>query len=563
MHVGRVSLAGTAFATMPVAARLAAAVAIALLALGIAWLVHATGGVRLAYAHLMYVPVLLAAILFGLAGGLAAGLAGGLLLGPLMPLDTATGEMQQPLNWIYRTGFFTLVGVLVGIWAQLFRRHLRQLRWLHEHHEGTGLLNLTGLTRRIEAMIGSGEGPRLALAVTQLNALAEIQNTFGPAFGMRVLDRVVERAKAVAPPGALVALIQPDRLAAVMERRAADPITPAMLEAASADSYIVDGLPIHVEASTGVAYFPEHAATAEELLQKASIAMHAAAARRASVKLYDPASDRTSRENLILLGMLPDATVRGELEVWHQAKLAIASGTIAGTEALVRWNHPDRGMVSPERFIPQVEETTLINPVTEVVIARALADAGAWRAAGYDMRVAINLSVRNLLSRTLVEVLDHHCRSNRLRPSEVELEITETAVMADPKNCARLIALLRNRGYGVSVDDFGAGQTSLAYLHKLRVSALKIDQTFIRTLATDPGNQTIVRAIVQLAKALGLQTVAEGVEDAESLALLREWGCDYAQGYFVHRPAPAPEVTLMLAEQHRELASAAGNVRRL
>ncbi|HJY39581.1 MAG TPA: GGDEF domain-containing phosphodiesterase, partial [Steroidobacteraceae bacterium] len=531
MHVKLLRRAGITFASMPTLARIATAGGLVLLVLGTTWLVYVTGGLRLAYSHLMYVPIVLGGIAFGVPGGLVTAVVAGLLLGPYMPLNTSTGEMQEPLNWIYRVCFFAFVGILVGTWAQLLRRHLRELEWLHEHHEDTGLLNLTGLLRQLDIrMCTPGEGRSLFVAITQLNAFLEIQNTFGATFGMRVLAKVVERAKAVVPPGGLVALIQPDRLATVVEGEATDRAARDRLEQTIAESYVVDGLPIHVEASTGVAHFPSHASTAEELLQKASIAMHWAASRKASISFYDAASDHTSRDNLILLGTLPDAIERGELQVWHQAQIALATADIVGTEALVRWQHPQRGVVEPASFVPQVEETTLINALTQAVIVAALADAGVWRAAGHRLRVSVNLSVRNLLDRTLLEVLAQNCRLNSLEPGDIELEITESAVMADSDHCVRLISSLRDAGYGVAIDDFGVGHSSLAYLQKLRVSALKIDQLFIRNLTADSNNQKIVQAILQLAKALGLQTVAEGIADAQSLALLREWGCDYGQG---------------------------------
>src|SRR6185295_15452041 len=274
MQVKLLRRSGITFATMSVAARMATAGGLAVLLLGTAWLVYATGGLRLAYSHLMYVPIVLGAIAFGVPGGLVTAIVAGLLLGPYMPIDTSSGEMQEPLNWIYRIFFFAFVGVLVGTWAQLLRRHLRELEWLHEHHEDTGLLNLAGLLKELDVRMRSpGAGRPLFVAITQLNAFLEIQNTFGAAFGMRVLARVVECAQSVVPPGALVALIQPDRLAIVVEGEASDLVTRDRLAEAIADSYVVDGLPIHVEASIGVAHFPTHARTAEELLQKASIAM--------------------------------------------------------------------------------------------------------------------------------------------------------------------------------------------------------------------------------------------------------------------------------------------------
>jgi diguanylate cyclase (GGDEF)-like protein len=540
------------FVSMPSGAKTTALAITAFLAISTAWLVYATGGVRFAYLHVMYVPVVLAALAFGAPGGILAGMVGGILLGPLMPLATSTGEMQQTLNWIYRLISFALIGALVGAGAQLLRRQLRELEWLHEHHPDTGLLNLVGLIKGLNEMMRSAaDGRKLALSITQLDNFLEIQNTFGSGFGMRVLAQVVERAQRVVPPGSLLALVQPDRLATVVPGEEATEMMRRRIEAAVKESYVVEGVPIHVEASIGVAHFPAHAGTAEELLQKASIAMHWATSSKAAISIYDDANDRTSRDNLILLGGLPDAIARGELHVWHQAKVALATDEVAGTEALLRWRHPKRGIVSPGNFMPQVEETMLINSVTQVMIAAAFADAGTWRTAGHRLRVSVNLSVRNLRDSMLLDVLEQNARRNELEPADIDLEITESAVMVDPDHCIQLIWRLRDRGYGVSIDDFGTGHSSLAYLQKLRASTLKIDQAFIKTLASDSNNQKIVRAILHLANSLGIATVAEGVEDQQAVALLREWGCDYGQGYALHRPAPSEEFLRFVEERRR------------
>jgi EAL domain-containing protein (putative c-di-GMP-specific phosphodiesterase class I) len=274
--------------------------------------------------------------------------------------------------------------------------------------------------------------------------------------------------------------------------------------------------------------------------------MHWATASKSPISLYDGATDRTSRDNQLVLGRLPEAISRTEFHMWHQAKLALAKGEITGTEALLRWSHPERGIVPPGAFIPQLEETTLISPVTQWIIGAACADAAGWRARGHRLRVAINLSVRNLRDRLLLDVLEQSTRQNGLDPRDVELEITESAVMSDPESGIRLVAQLRERGYYVSIDDFGTGHSSLGYLQKLKVSGLKIDQSFVKTLVHDVHNQKIVQSLLHLARALELETVAEGVEDMAAAELLSKWGCDYAQGYAIHRPAPSDELVRWL-----------------
>ncbi|TAM02332.1 MAG: GGDEF domain-containing protein [Paraburkholderia sp.] len=531
-----------ALVIMPATVKAIAAVVIISLVLATAWLVYAMGGIRYSWSHLIYIPVVLGGFAFGIRGGVLAGIASGLALGPLMPINTFTGEMQTFLNWIYRLIFLCINGALVGALSHLFRRYLHKLEWLRTHHEGADVLNLSGLTQALDTKIRkTPKGITLIVSVIQLNAFLDIQNTFGSSFSTRLLAQIIDRTKQIVPPRSLLALIQDDRLAIVTDDVESRQLALARIEGIFDESYIVDGVPIHVDASIGVAHFPDHAQTAEGLLQKACVAMYSANLRKSRSALYNIANDRTNKENLSLLGMLPGAIARGELSVWYQAKVALSTDDVAGSEALVRWLHPQRGLIMPGLFIPQVEETMLIDRVTRNVIATAFADAAGWRTAGYPQRVAVNISVRNLRDHGLLDAIDLNARRCGLMADDIELEITESAVMMDVDHGIRVISELRERGYRVAIDDFGVGHSSLAYLQKMRASALKIDQMFIRTLAADPNNQKIVRAILLLARSLGLETVAEGIEDPVSLSLLREWGCDYGQGYAIHRPSPEPE----------------------
>jgi predicted signal transduction protein with EAL and GGDEF domain len=503
------------------------------------WLVHSTGGAKFATLHIMYLPIILAALVFGAGGGIAAGAVGGLLLGPYMPLDAVTGEAQNLGNWLYRTAFFCLIGGIAGIGVGTLRKQLKILDWLNEHDPRTGLLDRTGLLKTLRAAIGrDGGSARPLLIIVQINNLLDIQNTLGVAFGEKLLKCIIERGRALVPADVPIALIQPDRLALLFRNGPETRQRRAEIEVRVRAPYEVDGVPVHVDFAFGAAEFPKHARTAEELLQKASIAMHTAILRKQPFYLYDGAADLTSRDNLLLLGMIPAALANNELVIWHQAKFTLATGNVSGTEALVRWEHPERGLIPPGNFIPQAEESGLINDITQWVIAAALAEKAAWSARGQCLGIAINLSVRNLRDRALLNALHETVTRHAIDPQQVELEITESAVMHDFEYCGQLITRLRDRGYRVSIDDFGTGHSSLAYLKKLPVCALKIDQTFVKKLAHDANDQKIVRTILSLAKSLDLESVAEGVEDQEALALLRDWGCDYAQGFGLHRPAP-------------------------
>ncbi len=520
--------------------KILAIVVVVLGLLASAWFVYATGGVKYATLHILYLPILFAALVFGTPGGVVAGAVAGLLIGPYMPLDGITGEPQELGNWLYRTAFFCLIGGFVGIGVDMLRRQLAILDWLNEHDARTGLLDRTGLLNALQRMVGQeGDGAQLFLIVIQLNNFLDIQNTFGSGFAEELLKQICARSRSVLSPEVPMAVIQPDRLAAAFRSNAELQHALGEFEARVRPPYVIDGVPIHVDFAVGAAEYATHARTAEELLQKASIAMHTATTRMRPFYLYESETDCTSRHNLILLGRIPAALAQNEFVIWHQAQMTLATGEIRGTEALLRWQHPGRGLIMPRDFIPQAEETVLINNLTHWVINAALSDLAAWKARGHSLSVAINLSVRNLRDRSLFRTLDETVSRYGIDPRCVELEITESAVMDDFAYCAQLVSNLRAHGYRVLIDDFGTGHSSLAYLKNLPVCGIKIDQSFVRRLAHDVNDQEIVRTILGLAKALGLETVAEGIEDRRALALLREQGCTIGQGFHLHRPAPS------------------------
>jgi diguanylate cyclase len=511
--------------------------------LGTAWLVHETGGAQFAALHLMYLPIIVGALVFGTPGGVVAGVIAGLLLGPYMPLDTTSGEPQQFANWLLRMGFFCTIGALVGVGAASLRRQLNLLDWLSEHDACTGLLNEAGLAKAQRQVVArDGARAQTLLIVVQIKNLLDIQDTFGALFSEKLLKQVCERGRELVPAHVPIARIQRDCLALAFNGATDTDRLRHAIEPRIRLPYQVDGVPLHVDFAFGAARLPEHAGTFDELLQKASIAAHSAVTRQLPRHTFDSAADVTSRENLELLGMIPAAIANNEFAVWHQAKLSLATGTICSTEALLRWIHPQRGFIPPGNFIPRAENSTLIDDITKWVVNAALADKAAWTARGHSLGVAINLSVRNLHQRSLLDALHETVTRHRIKPNEVEIEITESAVMGDIDHCVALIGRLRDRGYRVSIDDFGTGHSSLAYLKKLPVNALKIDQAFIRNLAQDASDQKIVQAILNLTRSLHLESVAEGVEDGKALGLLREWGCTYAQGYAVHRPSPADQL---------------------
>jgi len=531
------------FLFLPAHIRLRVAMALGVLAFAAAAIVRFSGGAQYATLQVMYLPIILAGLMCGLRWGVVTAIVGGLLVGPMMPLDVLTGQAQEPVNWLFRILVFCVVGGTVGGGADTLRRQLKELYWLTEHDAESGMLGRSGLLKALKQIVADGTmGRELSVVVVNMNNYLEIQNTFGLDFSEKLLKSISERWTRAVPPKMPIAMIQPDRLSVVFPDTAEAQSLRADIEKAMRAPYLIDEVPVYVDFAIGAARYPSHAKDAEELLQKAGIAMHTAVTRGQPFVLYDIANDRTSRENLILIGSLPAAIANKELTVWHQAKFSVADGRVEGTEALLRWAHPQRGYVPPASFISRAEETALIDSIGQCVIRCALADLASLAAQGKNMSVAINMSARNFHDLTLLEFLHDTVLGHRIDPGRVEVEITESAVMNDFENCKRLVAWMRDRGYRVAIDDFGTGHASLSYLRRLPVTTLKIDQSFVKHMVTDEDDRKIVRTIVELTKAFGLQTVAEGIEDSAALPLLREWGCDYAQGFALHRPAPFPNL---------------------
>lgn len=533
----------------PPSGRLLRAALIVLMILLVAALVYVTGGITFVYSHTIYIPILLAARLFGVPGGLLAGVLGGLVLGPYMPLNTATGEMQDAANWIYRLVMLSLVGSFVGLLFAVLRAQIHRIRAAAYVDRETGLANQTALNEILdEICVGHAADAPVLLAAFRLNNFQDIVGTLGHPVGAPLVNAIAARLLDLAGAQARVFRIATDQLALLVPG-AGGPDDSTAWQGALADPFDIDGLPIHVDASAGVAVFPDHeTASGSALLRKAVAAMHRGSGTGAPLQVYDSAHDDGSRDNLLLLGELRAAIETGQLELHFQPKLHLASGKISGVEALIRWRHPERGLVPPGLFIPSAERTALIHPLTRWVIRAAARQLQSWRDEGLHTRIAVNLSARNFVDPGLLPTVAHCLDGAQLRSGDLEFEITESAVLDDHGRCISTLARLRDLGCGVAIDDFGTGQSSMAYLKHLPATVLKIDQAFIGPLLTEAADARITEASIRLAHGLGLQVVAEGVEDAATLARLADWHCDYAQGYHIARPMPAGDLVAWLQD---------------
>jgi diguanylate cyclase (GGDEF)-like protein len=421
------------------------------------------------------------------------------------------------------------------------------------HDELTGLCNRKLLTRRTDEALAkaASAGTRAGFLLLDLDRFKEVNDTLGHPVGDRLLRIVAHRLTHSVRPGDVVARMGGDEFAvllpSVREVTAAREVA-ARLRAALAEPIRLEGMSFDIEASVGIALFPDDASGFELLMQHADVAMYLAKERRSGVERYVSDSDRNSPARLALLGDLRRGLDRGQLVLHFQPKVLLRDKQTAGMEALVRWQHPVRGLMTPDEFIPLVEQSYLMRDLTIQVVEMALAQASLWWQDGMPVQVSLNVSARDLLDAGLAETIGRGLERHDLPPDALLLEINERVLATEPAHAVTTAESLAKIGVGLSLDDFGTGYSSLARLKRLPVSEVKIDSSFVGRLLDSADDEVIVKSIVDLVRALGIRSVAEGVESAEVANALRVMGCVAGQGWHFSKPLNAASATAWLAE---------------
>jgi diguanylate cyclase len=424
-------------------------------------------------------------------------------------------------------------------------RSLRESRRQAHTDELTGLPNRRALADLLATALGADVPAPLSLLVIDLNGFKELNDALGHEAGDEVLRHVGRRLGGALREDDLLVRLGGDEFAVVLHgcagSDAAERVATKLLGSLEA-SVPVMGIEVQIGASIGVACHPEHGRTAGELLKRGDVAMYRAKSARTGVERYDGANDGSSTERLALVGELGNAIAAGEIVPYYQPQVNPATGVLVGVEALARWEHPRLGVLTPGRFLPALEQSNLSRLLTLSILEHALRDCASWRAAGVDVSVSVNLSAANLVDdgfdADVAGALERHgLPANRLR-----LEITENIFLTDPERALRLLHRLRAQGIKLSLDDFGTKHSSLSHLDMLPVDELKIDRSFIAELTAKERTAIIVASTIQLAAQLGLDAVAEGIEDEETRAALAALGCPAIQGHLVARPMPAADL---------------------
>ncbi len=392
-----------------------------------------------------------------------------------------------------------------------------------------------------------------AVIMLDLDGFKEINDSLGHTAGDGLLQIVARRLRQALPPDVLAARLGSDEFALVLSESDTEALT-ALAEAMRVlirKPIHLDGLEIAVELSAGIAVRTGEIATKGDLLRCADVAMFQAKRSGLGTLVYDPEHDEFSRARLALAEELRHGLERGQLVVWYQPQVEVATGAVCSVEALVRWRHPTQGLLAPGAFLPAARRAGLMPRLTEVVLATAVRDLAGWMARGIDVSLAVNIAPPELLGGTVLPELRAILARERVPADRLIVEVTEDSFLAEPDHARRVIEDLRVQGVQVSVDDYGTGFSSLAYLRDLPLQELKIDRSFVANILTDRRSWMIVNTTNQLAHGLGLRTVAEGVEDGDQRSELRAMGVDVLQGFHLARPMP-PEHLLGWLDDRRE-----------
>jgi diguanylate cyclase (GGDEF)-like protein len=481
------------------------------------------------------------------------------------PIARAAQATFLPVAGIFEVVLVGLFVVLVPILRRVttrVRRQMEEIEYRALYDELTGLPNRSLFRERIEqaTLAGRRDQHHATVMLLDVDRFKEINETLGHETGDRLLRELGERLRAQLRENETLARLGGDEFGILLPNGSADEATAlaARLHAALEEPFALRGLPLEIATSIGVASYPEDGEDVDTLLRHADVAMYVAKDAHSGTATYDAEQDTSDAARLALAGELRRAIENEELVLHFQPKAELASGRIVGAEALVRWQHPERGFIPPNDFIPIAERTGLIKPLSRYVLASAVRQCAAWNAAGLDVHVAVNLTIPDLLDLELPAYLGALLAETGVRAEQLELEITESTILADPFRVRQVLDGLNAMGLRLAIDDFGTGYSSLAYLKRLPVQTIKIDRSFVMGMAENSSDATIVRSTIELGRNLGLAVVAEGVETQDDWDALRGYGCTLAQGYLIGKPMPPDELSALLERAPAASLSATG-----
>ena len=412
------------------------------------------------------------------------------------------------------------------------------------HDSLTGLPNRSLLHKHLDKLLSTSNN-QLAFMIIDLDRFKEINDSLGHLSGDILLKMIGPRLQDVLGEDDVLARLGGDEFAILLKTHHiiddVVKISKSLLTAIT-EPFDLEGMQIQIDASIGIAISPLHSDDGSTLMRYADVAMYHAKTNKLGYSIYDRELDSHSPKRLALFGEIRQAIDTNQFTLYYQPKIKISDKSIVGFEALLRWNHPKYGLLSPDDFIPLAELGEIINPLTFWVINQAITDRQKWSAQDWHFDVAVNVSVRNIQDMSIIDKINELIETNGMQHKHLEMELTESAVMTDPVRAQETLQKINDLGIRISIDDYGTGYSSLAYLKKLPIDNLKIDKSFVFEMINNDNDALIVRSTIKLAHNLNLKVIAEGVENQDSLDLLEIMGCDYAQGYYISKPIPADDI---------------------
>ena len=509
--------------------------------------VYVMGGTNFSYLHAFYVPIILAGMVFRMPGGFLAGFLGGMIVGPYMPADVFLHAHQPLASWVLRSFFFCFMGVFSGALSDIFRLYLKNLHLHITTDLITKLPNMAGLKLIWQDQTQQSHGhhhPSVLLIV--LNRLREIDKAFGSEATTELLKEVTRRLGELVPLYVKLAYVDYGTFAIVIPHKTVSAVEiREKCRQGLGNRFLIDRIPVFLESHFGDAT-PQETEDIFSIVRKAKIAVDKSIELSQQSASFEEKDDQQIQRNLKLSHDLSQAIEENQLKLVYQPKLDLKTKSCTGFEALVRWVHPELGMISPGEFIPMIEKTLLINQFTKWLLKTSLSHLQQWFKQGLHLTCALNFSMKNFEDPEIFTDLRTFLKEYEIHSGYLEIEVTETAIATNLEKVADILQSCREEGIKISVDDFGTGQSSMKYLFKLPVDCIKIDQTFIRSMITNSAAEAIVRSAITLGHELNLEVIAEGVETEEEYLKLNDLNCDGGQGFYFARPMPFEMATSWL-----------------
>ncbi len=535
-----------------------------LLMLLITFIISRSGSSVVFLPHLMYGPIIMAAVLFRTPGGIIAGFLAGLMLGPLMQSADMPAGIQDTLNWVMRMVFFMLMGGVGGFISRCFNDHLDSTQAKAFHDPLTGLLNIQALYRRLDELLNEEDAEQekeVTLAILTISNLKQIVASLGYRSYSAILRQIAERLSQEGElPVDSLFRIQDNNFAVVAVDVNVDEFIKKcrMITKHLEDPFSFENIPIAVDMHLGISCSCNSGDSRDEMIQKAGIAVYNAEMNKTLYTQYSASDDSNSVERLALLGSLKNAIDTSQLTLFLQPKVSIADGYLVGVESLIRWQHPELGLLPPDMFIPEAENTWLIHPLSLFAVKEGLAQIKCMASGGYDMKLAINLTAHAIQDRILIARLIKSVREMGIDAALLEIEITERFLLREFDVAREILGALKKMGASIAIDDFGSGYSSVHYLQELPIDTVKIDQSLIVNITSSELSRSLVQHMIEFNRELGITTVAEGVETEEQFGLLGGMGCDVAQGYYIGKPLPCKEFRQWLGSSPWKVSKRAG-----